>query len=280
LVVALGTRKALKGFVGKVPDSLKVGDILGILNLGGVVGVCESWLEELGKPIKVEVIGAVVVDGNPATTYMNSIKPIKRLEHSAPLIIVSGTSMNSGKTTVACELIQQLSKKNYKIAAAKLTGVSLLNDTLNMEDNGAEKSLSFIHAGLTSTINNSEITSIAKGLISELNKINPDIIVAELGDGVMGEYGVRRILQDKEIMKFVKAHIVCALDPVGAWGAAQQFKKFGLRIDLLSGIACGTSIGIDIIKRETGIEAINAKADPEMLLSFIEKKISKIRAKK
>ncbi|MBI3026782.1 hypothetical protein HYY70_01595 [Candidatus Woesearchaeota archaeon] len=273
LVVALGARKALKGFVGRVPSRVKAGDKLDILNLGGVVGICESVLEEYGKPIKVEVLGSVIVQGNLATTYMNAIKPVNKFEHSAPLIIVSGTSMNTGKTTAACELIQQLSKKNYKIAAAKLTGVSLLSDTLNMEDNGAEKSLSFIHAGLTSTINNSEIVSVAKGLLCELNKINPDIIVVELGDGIMGEYGVKEILHCKDIMKFAKAHIVCALDPVGAWGAVQQFKKFGLKIDLLTGPASGTSIGVEIIKRETGIETINAKTEPAKFASFIEQKI-------
>ena len=274
LVVALGARKALKGFVGKVPARLKAGDKLDILNLGGVVGVCESSPEELGKPIKVEVLGSVVVDGAPLTTYMNAIPPIKNLEHSAPLIVVSGTSMNTGKTTAACELIQQLSKKNYKIAAAKLTGVSLLSDTLNMEDNGAQKSLSFIHAGLTSTVNNSMIVSVAKGLLNELNKIEPDIIVVELGDGIMGEYGVQEILKDNEIMKFAKVHIVCALDPVGAWGAVQRFNKFNLKVDLLTGPACGTSIGVDIIKRETGIEAINAKTEPSIFAGFIEKIIA------
>lgn len=274
LVVALGNRKALKGFVGRVPEKVRVGDKLDMLNLGGVVGICESALEELGKPIKVEVLGSVVIGGKPATTYMNAIQPKNKLSNSAPLVIVSGTSMGTGKTTVACELIHKMSRRNYRIAAAKLTGVSLLRDTLNMEDHGAEKSLSFVHAGLTSTINNNGIMSMAKGIIDELNKIKPDLLVVELGDGIMGEYGVRKILNDKNIMKFAKVHIVCALDPVGAWGAVQQFKKFGLKIDLLSGPASGTSVGVDIIKRETGVDAINAKTDSNKIADFVEEKIN------
>src|SRR3989339_767181 len=34
VVVALGNRRALKGFVGKIPDQVKVNDVIHILNLG------------------------------------------------------------------------------------------------------------------------------------------------------------------------------------------------------------------------------------------------------
>ena len=273
LVVALGNRRALKGFVGNVPKQVKVGDTLDILNLGGVVGVCESALEELGKPIKVEVLGAVAVNGKQASTFMNAIPPKGELKGSAPLVVISGTSMSTGKTTVACEIIQHLSKKGYTIASAKLTGVSLLSDTLNMEDNGAQLSLSFLHAGLTSSIKSDDIAAVAKGILHELNNIKPDFIVLELGDGIMGEYGVQEILQDKQIMGFAKVHIVCAFDPVGAWGAVQQFKKLGLAIDVFSGLVAATSIGVELIKKQNGIEAINAKSNPDKMAAFVEHKL-------
>jgi len=38
----LGRRRALKGFVGDLPEAIAVGDRLQILNLGGVIGVCVS----------------------------------------------------------------------------------------------------------------------------------------------------------------------------------------------------------------------------------------------
>src|ERR1043165_9519460 len=40
LVGALGSRRALKGFVGDVPEEVGVGDRLHLLNMGGVVGCC------------------------------------------------------------------------------------------------------------------------------------------------------------------------------------------------------------------------------------------------
>src|SRR3954465_9968201 len=40
LVGVLGRRRALKGFVGDVPATIKAGDELHLLNMGGVIGKC------------------------------------------------------------------------------------------------------------------------------------------------------------------------------------------------------------------------------------------------
>ncbi|HEX6605565.1 MAG TPA: hypothetical protein VF276_01505, partial [Chloroflexia bacterium] len=61
----LGERQALKGFVGAIPGQIAAGDILHILNLGGVIGVCSSANAEVGQPLRVRVLGAALVDGQP-----------------------------------------------------------------------------------------------------------------------------------------------------------------------------------------------------------------------
>src|SRR5438270_10855378 len=42
LLGSLGKRRALKGFVGNVPETIAAGDRLHLLNMGGVVGICEG----------------------------------------------------------------------------------------------------------------------------------------------------------------------------------------------------------------------------------------------
>ena len=71
LAGTLGYRRALKGFVGIVPDSIHVGDTIHVLNLGGVLGVCVGRTPELGAPLEVEVLGAVLLDGKPANIAQN-----------------------------------------------------------------------------------------------------------------------------------------------------------------------------------------------------------------
>ena len=57
LLGVLGKRRALKGFVGDIPDSIKIGDKLHILNMGGVIGVCLGHHSSLSDAIEVEVLG-------------------------------------------------------------------------------------------------------------------------------------------------------------------------------------------------------------------------------
>src|SRR3982074_3147015 len=54
LIGVLGRRRALKGFVGDVPDEIKAGDQLHLLNLGGVIGRCTGHHSSLNDAIKVE----------------------------------------------------------------------------------------------------------------------------------------------------------------------------------------------------------------------------------
>src|SRR5688572_3891901 len=60
LVGALGSRRALKGFVGDVPEEAGAGDRLHLLNMGGVIGCCKGRHSSLSDAIEVEVLGFVV----------------------------------------------------------------------------------------------------------------------------------------------------------------------------------------------------------------------------
>src|SRR5262245_37409463 len=57
LIGVLGRRRALKGFVGDVPETVKRGDHLHLLNMGGVIGFCTGHHSSLSDAIKLEVIG-------------------------------------------------------------------------------------------------------------------------------------------------------------------------------------------------------------------------------
>src|SRR6202171_2654528 len=60
VVGALGHRKALFGYSGHVPESVQAGDVIQILNIGGVLGICDSINPEKGKPFDCRVLGVVL----------------------------------------------------------------------------------------------------------------------------------------------------------------------------------------------------------------------------
>src|ERR1044071_4142116 len=56
----LGSRRALRGYAGEVPAEIAVGDVVNVLNLGGILGRCTSSNPDIGPPFKAEVLGAVL----------------------------------------------------------------------------------------------------------------------------------------------------------------------------------------------------------------------------
>src|SRR5579885_642396 len=60
VVGALGHRKALFGYSGHVPPQLQAGDVIQMLNIGGVLGVCDSVNPDKGKPFDCRVLGVAL----------------------------------------------------------------------------------------------------------------------------------------------------------------------------------------------------------------------------
>lgn len=274
VVVALGNRRALKGFVGEVPKTLAVGDTINILNLGGVAGLCTSEnLKEVGHALKTKVLGAVRADSSEIPLNIKQFalfSPKDSLESAVPLIVVTGTCMNVGKTSVACEIIKHANRKRFKVSGAKLAGVAALRDTESMKDYGAKEAITFVDAGFTSTVNNSnKAVEITKGAVDYLSKSQPDFIVIEFGDGVYGEYGVIKILKDKEIRKNIVAHIGCAHDPMGAAKLVEVCAQTGAPIDLISGPVTDNSVGVKFIADNLHLPAFNALFYGEQLFNHL-----------
>jgi hypothetical protein len=172
LLGVLGRRRALKGFVGDVPPSLQHGDQLHLLNLGGVIGYCTGHHSSLGDAIELEVIGLACDESGRVLNIADAaLPPRATLGESAPIVMIAGTSMNSGKTYAATELIKQATRAGLRVAAAKLSGVACLRDTLNMADHGAVTTASFLDCGLPSTVDVADLAPSAKAIIARLNEV-------------------------------------------------------------------------------------------------------------
>jgi hypothetical protein len=272
IVGALGTRRALRGFVGDLPETIRVGDRLQILNLGGVIGVCVSGNRDLGEPLAVEVLGQVVNGGGrPLNIAEGAIPHAEHYEPKSPLIVVAGTCMAAGKTHAACEIIQKLSQNGRRLAAVKLTGVACLRDVLNMEDHGARAGYSFQDAGYTSTVDVEDMAGMAKGVLSHAARRGFDATVVELGDGIIGEYGVSGILKDAEILDATKALVLCANDLVAAWGGVERLRQRGIQVDVVSGPATDNDVGNRYVTRELKVAAANARTEPHRLAQLVER---------
>jgi hypothetical protein len=274
LLGVLGRRRALKGFVGDVPASVAAGDELHLLNLGGVIGSCTGHHSSLDDAIKVEVIGLVSDDSGRVKNIADVGLPLREtLGPSAPLVVIAGACMNSGKTYAATEIIQQATRAGLRVAAAKLSGIACLRDTLNMADHGAIATASFLDCGLPSTVGADDLAPVAKAIIARLNESAPDLIVIELGDGILGGYSVESVFEDAEFREAMVALVFCASDYVGAWGGIELFKRRGIKVDLIAGSVTDSKMGEDFVEREFGAPAGNARRNGVKLFEIVKQKM-------
>ncbi len=288
LAGTLGTRRALRGYAGEVPQSIAVGDTIDVLNLGGILGRCTSINPDIGPPFQAEVLGAVLSFpelgdrvGRPAHIRDRAVPPADELACDIPIVFVVGTCMNSGKTVAATELVRGLVRGGLRVAALKLTGVSLMRDALSMRDAGAIEALTFNDAGAASTRAGMTVP-VARGLLNRLAApLGPrlDVIVAELGDGILGEYGVQDILRAPDLSALGAAWIMAAPDPVACWGAKELMaREYDLPITLITGPATDNAVGRDYITVGLGLPAHNARRDADGMVTRVRDALASWRA--
>lgn len=266
IVGALGHRKALRGYSGHLPASLKPGDQVQLLNIGGVLGLCDSANPDVGPPFDCEVLGTVLHFpylgeriGIPARAGAQVFDVDAVLDtNGVPVVALAGTCMDSGKTAAACAIVGRLRHLGLNVAACKATGVALRRDILTMQDAGASATMIFSDLGIvTTTAANGP--ALTRTLLSSLAGNKPDVIVLELGDGLLGAYGVDAILSDAAIRSALTVVVLCANDPVSAWGGARILREqFDIEPAVVTGPATDNAVGVDQIRERMALPAINA----------------------
>jgi hypothetical protein len=271
LVGALGTRAATLEVVG---DWQEIGDDqrMQTLTAAGVLGVCTSAALQSSELANVQYLGHAFRDGEPChmKDFVTPAEPGRSLE--IPVILIIGTSMDSGKTVAAGAIVRELVAMGKHVAGAKVTGVGRLRDILAMKAAGAEPVMDFVDVGLPSTVvPPDEYGQSLKLLCSKLSAAGPDVVVIEAGASPLEPYCgsvAMEILSGR-----VAATILCASDPYAVLGVTEAF---GIKPDLVSGRSTSTEAGIRLIDRMTGVPAINLfehRTGPE-LTDFLKERLS------
>jgi hypothetical protein len=269
VVGALGHRKALFGYSGHLPRKVAAGDVLQLLNIGGVLGICDSATPDKGKPFDCRVLGVVLQFpylgeriGVPARVGYKPLDYGAQLDaRGVPVIALAGTCMEAGKTAAACAIVARMRHRGLVVDAFKATGVSLRRDILAMEDAGARRSMIFTDFGVVTTTPKTG-PALTRSMLTEMASGKPDVIVFELGDGILGTYGVEAILKCEDIRAAITGLVLSANDPVAAWGGVKLLReKFGIEPCVVTGPSTDNQVGVTIIEEQMKVKAFNAITD-------------------
>ena len=184
----------------------------------------------------------------------------KLVTSGVPVVALAGTCMEAGKTAAAAAIISRMRHRGLVVDAFKATGVSLRRDIMAFEDAGARNTLIFTDFGIVSTTRKVG-PALTRTMLTELSEKKPDVIVFELGDGLLGTYGVDSILEQEDLRKAFTGVVLSANDPVAAYGGVDILrKKYGIEPIAVTGPSTDNDVGVSIIRDQLKVPAFNALA--------------------
>ena len=223
-VFVFGNRYAPDAFEGVVPRAC--GDQADMLARSGIVGTVRAKNANVKDPTRVEMLGYVCgKDGKVMNTlHRPMICDPRALEVGKPrarLVLVVGTSMNSGKSMTAAMACWAISAMGHKVRGCKVTGTAGLKDILRMEDAGASPVADFTYFGHPSTYLLSERDVI--GIFDKLDRKyanNPsNYWVVEIADGILQRETVCLLASDR-VRSRIHRLLFAAGDAMGAIACA------------------------------------------------------------
>jgi len=217
----------------------------------GLFGRITSISPFLIEPIRTRYLGHALVDGHK-TTMSGCVGPVTERPFVTPVLLIVGSSMSAGKTSSARIIIRRLKHLGLKVLGSKLTGAGRYRDILSMRDAGADAVFDFVDAGLPSTIcDERDYRAAMVGLLSRMAAVDADVAVVEGGASPLEPYNGQAAIE--LLGPNLRMTLLCASDPYSVVG---MMDAFGLKPDLVAGIACNTEAGMALIDKLTGLPAL------------------------
>ena len=269
LVGAFGTRAATLEATGSWED---VGEdmVMHSLTSAGVIGRMTSRSIDSGPVIEVRYLGHAVRDGR-TLNMADFVTPVEPRQIEVPVVLIIGTSMDSGKTVAAVAIVRELVRMGVKVAGAKVTGVGRLRDTLAMKHAGASEIFDFVDVGFpSSVVPEEEYRDGLSLLLSKIAASGPEVVVIEAGASPLEPYRGEVAMECLE--DSVSMTVLCASDPYAVMGVMNAFE---MRPDLITGRCTSTLAGVELIDRLVGIPAVNMldESSAPAIREFLEAKL-------
>lgn len=260
VIGALGHRAATLEGVGSW-KAVRNGSMHGLTS-AGLIGAFTSLSTFLPEPLELRYAGHIVRAGKRVCMRDYALQ-CKRSSFAIPTVLLVGTSMSAGKTVTGKQIVQDLSTHGQRVIGAKLTGAGRYRDILSFRAAGAISIFDFVDAGLPSTIvDEDEFRRVIRPVLHHINELAPDYLVAEAGASPLEPYNGAAAID--ELGDNVCCTVLCSSDPYAVVGVQQAF---GLIPDIVSGPACTTSAGRDLVTKLTGVPAFNI-LDADSLTGF------------
>jgi len=272
-IFVFGNRYAPDYYEGFVPDEFC--SKVDLIARSGIIGIAKTKNSSIKDPTRVKILGYVCDDQGNVLNTLNFplIKPRKKDKKTprAKMILVCGTSMNSGKSMAAKACCWALSSKGHKVRAAKVTGTASLKDILHMNDAGAQPFADFTYLGYPSTylLEKEELLNVFNQLDLRYANNPKNYWVVEFADGII-QRETAMLLNEPEVRKRIHKLIFCANDAFGAIGGLNVLNSMGLKPHALSGVCTSSPLAVRELSSFTDIPIFNSiSTDVDSLVELL-----------
>ena len=262
-----GNRYATDAYEGEI-EGFKD---LSLLTAGGMVGTVKSKVRSIGNPTDVIYLGLLIDASSGQKVNLKHFK-FKKSEpspHLRNIIAIMGSGMNSGKTTTCRKLIKSFSGKGIKIAACKLTGSVSNRDQDEMLSASPLSTIDFSDYGFPSTYkcDLEELLDLFKTMISDIEKLNPNLVIMEIADGIL-QRETSMLLTSPLFQRWIKNVIVTADSAPSALYTTETITKMGYNVIAVSGAITSAPLHMREFEQHSRIPIISSAVDNIRIYPF------------
>lgn len=271
LILVYGDRYAPRQFEARVPDSL------GPCHLVAAGGIAAEVLTSHARIRKgattLTPIGLVANSAGYRVNLADWALPAGRdFDRDPPVTIaVCGTSMDSGKTTLAAYLTRGLVHAGQRVGYAKVTGTGAGGDPWLLRDAGAREVLDFIDAGVVSThrVDPEHLEWILGCLWSRLRDAELDTVILEVADGLL-QTETAALLSSPLFKRLSDAVFFACADSMGAVAGIEWLRARGLPVLGIGGTITRSPLQLREAIDGVGVAAFDRRdlADPATALKI------------
>lgn len=225
---------------------------------GGCLGRMVWRHDRMKAPTRVQPLGLLTDAVGRVLTTADFALPHPARASSLPLIVVVGTSMNSGKTTATVALTHGLTRAGFAVAALKGTGTGSFGDVNDYADAGAAYVGDFTDAGMVTTYLEplERVKAGIEMLLAAAETQGANVAVMEIADGIF-QKETAALLADPAFVARMQGCVFACGDAVAAAGGVSVLAGLGLRPLCLTGLLSCSPMASAEAKAMTGVTVVS-----------------------
>jgi hypothetical protein len=271
LIAVFGNRYATDVYEGRVLEL----DHLHLLTASGLVGTVLSRHHDVGRPTTVSFLGYLAdTSGTRINLKQLRFQPVSGGTSSLEVVLVVGTGMNTGKTTVTRKILRALAARGVPAAGCKLTGSASPRDLYEMRATGAVLATDFSDYGFPSTYGASleELIGLLDTMTDACGRAGADVVVVEIADGFL-QPETQMLLESDEIRRRVRGVVAAGACSSSLLFATEFLQKAGLEVWAASGLATNSPLFVREFSARSSVPVASSRGGGAQLARIVMENI-------